>query len=73
MTSPSERKRLGRTSEAHKMREQLFAGQRSCRIGVHVWPDVFELLTTDAAKNGITISGMAHRIFRDHYSLPPIP
>lgn len=73
MTSPSERKRLGRTSEAHKMRDQLFQGQRSRRIASQVWPDVFDALNADAEKQGITISGITHRILREYYHFPSIP
>lgn len=73
MTSPSERKRLGRTKEAHRLRAELFGQSRSRRIGIQIWPDVYEQLAAEAAANGLTISGMGHQIMRNHYRLPPIP
>lgn len=72
-TRPNDRKRLGRSSEASQLRRQLFDGDRGHRVGVYVWPDARELLEADAASNGLTLSGMAHRILRAHYNLPPIP
>lgn len=73
MASPSERKRLGRSPDAHQLRQSLFNGAGSKRIGTHVWPDVYELLAKDAAAHGLTVSGMAHQVFRRYYNLPPIP
>ena len=74
MTSTSQsRKRLGRTSEAQKLRTDLFGANTSCRVGVHLWPDAYEALLQQAAAEGITPSGMAHRIIRQQFNLPPIP
>lgn len=72
-TRPNERKRLGRSSAAHQMRQALFGTDSGYRVGVYLWPDARELLAADAATYGLTLSGMAHRIIRDHYQLPPIP
>jgi hypothetical protein len=72
-TRANERKRLGRSSEAHQMRQALFGTDSGHRVGVYLWPDAHELLVADASTNGLTVSGMAHRIIRQHYQLPPIP
>ena len=72
-TRPNEPKRLGRSSEASQLRRKLFDGECGHRVGVYVWPDARELLESEAANSGLTLSGMAHRILRAHYNLPPIP
>jgi hypothetical protein len=55
------------------MRQALFGTDSGHRVGVYLWPDAHELLVADASTNGLTVSGMAHRIIRQHYQLPPIP
>jgi hypothetical protein len=73
MTSPNERKRLGRTKEAHRLRAELFGQDRSRRVGIQLWPDAYERLAAEATANGLTVSGMGHQIIRSHYRLPPVP
>lgn len=74
MTSPRKPKRLGRNSDAHRMRAELFGEQgKSFRLTSHLWPDAYELLAIEAAANGLTMSGMNHQIIRNHYHLPPVP
>lgn len=71
MTSAS--KRYGRSSEAHQLRAGLVGNKKSCRVGIHLWPDAYALLAADAEANGLTLSGMGHHIIRNHYQLPPLP
>ncbi len=73
MTSTSKGKRYGRSHEAHLLRAGLVGNQKSCRIGVHLWPDAYALFVADAERHGLTLSGMGHHIIRSHYQLPPLP
>jgi hypothetical protein len=51
----------------------LIGNQKSCRVGIHLWPDAYALLIADAERHGLTLSGMGHHIIRSFYQLPPIP
>lgn len=67
------RRRYGRTPEAHKLRASTVGTQPSQRVGIHLWPDAYERLAADAESHGLTLSGMGHHIIRTFYSLPPLP
>lgn len=71
--SQHQRRRYGRTPEAHKLRASTVGDQPSQRVGIHLWPDAYQLLEADAAKHGLTLSGWGHHIIRTYYSLPPLP
>jgi hypothetical protein len=73
MTSTSKGKRYGRSHEAHQLRASLIGNQKSCRVGIHLWPDAYALFIADAERQGLTLSGMGHHIIRSYYQLPPLP
>lgn len=62
MTSASEaqpRRRYGRST-------------RSVQVGVHLWPDVMELIRRHADENHLTPSGAVHDCLRRYFELPTI-
>lgn len=66
-------KRLGRSVEAHQMRDRLYGAERSKGLRLQLWPDAYEAIAADAHSHGMSLSGMGHTIIRRYYGLPPIP
>ncbi|MCP9819836.1 hypothetical protein KBZ18_10060 [Synechococcus sp. Cruz-9H2] len=53
-------RRYGRRTHAHK-------------VGVHLWPDVFQRLEKHAEQQQLTLSGAAHDCLRRFFKLPTHP
>ena len=59
------------TSEAQP-RRRYARSTRSVQVGVHLWPDVMELIRQHADEHQLTPSGAVHDCLRRYFQLPSI-
>jgi hypothetical protein len=45
---------------------------RSVKVGVHLWPDVMDLVRKHASEHQLTPSGAVHDVLRRYFDLPSI-
>lgn len=53
-------------------RRRYARSTRSIQVGVHLWPDVMELIRQHADEHNLTPSGAVHDCLRRYFQLPSI-
>lgn len=60
------------TSTSQPKPRRYARSTRSVQVGVHLWPDVMELVRKHAAEHQLTPSGAVHDVLRRYFQLPEI-
>ena len=60
------------TSTSETKRRRYARSTKSVQVGVHLWPDVMELVRQHADENQLTPSGAVHDVLRRYVKLPAI-
>lgn len=60
------------TSTSEPRRRRYARSTKSVKVGVHLWPDVMELVRQHADENQLTPSGAVHDVLRRYFKLPSI-
>ena len=55
-----------------KPRRRYARSTRSIQVGVHLWPDVMDLIRQHADEHNLTPSGAVHDCLRRYFQLPSI-
>lgn len=53
-------------------RRRYARSTRSIQVGVHLWPDVMDLIRQHADEHNLTPSGAVHDCLRRYFQLPSI-
>jgi len=53
-------------------RRRYARSTRSIQVGVHLWPDVMDLIRKHADEHNLTPSGAVHDCLRRYFQLPSI-
>lgn len=60
------------TSTSEVKRRRYGRSTKSVQVGVHLWPDVMELVRQHADEHQLTPSGAVHDCLRRYFQLPSI-
>ena len=60
------------TSTSETKRRRYARSTKSVQVGVHLWPDVMELIRRHAVEHQLTPSGAVHDCLRRYFNLPEI-